>query len=105
METYTLPPGVNPFAVNNYINNNNNYYYYYSNTNYYYNYSNNNNNNNKVMSCDISLFLLRVKLAITYSSFLHPRTGLFCSKTNDEYNSIVSKYLKSIHAELPCKSQ
>jgi hypothetical protein len=46
METYTLPPGVNPFAVSN--NNNNN-----------------NNNNNKVMTRDISLFLLRVRLAIT----------------------------------------
>jgi hypothetical protein len=78
METYTLAPAVNPFAVNN--------------------------NNNKVVTHDISLFLLRVKLAITYSNFLLPRTGLFCNKTNNECSSLVSKYLKSINAELPCKS-
>jgi hypothetical protein len=46
METYTLPSGVNPLAVNN-------------------NHNNNNNNNNKVTPCDISLFLLTVRLAIT----------------------------------------
>jgi len=73
METYTLPPDVNPFAANN--NNNSN------------------NNNNKVMTRDIFLFLLRVRLAITYSNFLFPRTGLFCNKTNVECNSLVAKHL------------